>query len=212
MTTIHRCYTFGGTYAQMLMPVFLSMLVFISFAVYMVVYQINDYAPAAMMGGVILLFMASLIIRVRKHSYKSLELTDNEFRFYDKSGQLAYTISLDDISSLVPQPVYNELPMKLAIRTKDHFTLTVFVSEEAYQMLAGKLAGRPFFHPGSANQVPLYMHFVFVFFLAALALFSYHVFVLGKPLKFQILWYSFVASLFVVYYISLNKKMKSRDK
>ncbi len=210
MSKTLKCITFKGNYTQMVLPIFAVMLLMAT----SIIYAVTNWAEAALPVLISCILIAGLgvitflFIRMKKYVSRSMEVTESEFKFFDKSGQFKYSILFQDILSISPEPFFgfDDLNNKLSIRLKQGSSFTVLVTEEGQQLLKEKFRDNPVYDAASARKIPLYMHLLFGLSVLLLIMVLYIGFIMKESIGVREIGYCLVLGLFISYYINLRSK------
>ncbi len=210
------CNTYKGTLFE-----FILKFAFISvFLVFLIIYYLFSEEPSVIILLVLgLLWLISFIIVVlslRKYASQSVEITENELKFFDKKDTLKFTISLSDITKIKPEPYFNyyvnkDLNTKLTIHTQQGGVFTVILSEEGSKAI-GQQVPNSIYDEKSLKKIPMYMHLLFGFAVVVLLFFVF-IAIIAPDSVFQdtedtIKLFIYIPLLiaFMVYYINLRRK------
>ncbi len=211
MSNTVKCVTFKGTYIQMVLPIFAAMTLLIGLIVYMALNAADAALPVIILGFLIFGLLIFFVVKQTKYMFSSMELAENELKFFDKSGQFKYTIPIQDISAIRPAPFlsFDELNAQLIITLKGGSNFTVLVNEEGRQLIEEKFQRNSAYNTESAKSIPVYMHLLFGLSVLILGFVVYILVVVKEPLGIREIGYIAVIGAFISYYIFLRKKLKS---
>jgi hypothetical protein len=149
----------------------------------------------------------------KKYAAQSMEIAENELRFFDKSGALKFSLPFQDIQSMTPKPAMNigidtDLTMQVTIQLKSGTVITVLLTDAGYAQVGEKLKASPILDTGSAKKIPLYMHILFYFFVFAIIfavfmLFMKETWELGD---LRILIWLLIGIGYMAYYLQLRRQ------
>ncbi|MCX7649547.1 MAG: hypothetical protein N2050_03200 [Flavobacteriales bacterium] len=211
MSDQHKCSTMKGSLRDVLLFIFFGLLVMAGAGLFVIMYELDPRVMMFVLGAVMVGFLVALGISQRKYSSSALEVGEMEIKFFDGSGRHKFSLAFDEIVSVKPEHFSPEFPIKIIVRRKDNSIFSIFTTEEAYQSIEEKLRNRPVLDNKGLQKIPMFMHFLFVFFVLIFILLGYAHIIEKKPYKFREIWYGLIGFGFIIYYVTLTHKLRNKE-
>jgi len=221
MNTI-KCASYRGNPKQQVMLLLLFSIFLASSTIFAIlIFDVDLTVITPFIIFISVAFFVFIFMYFKKYAAQSMEIAENELRFFDKSGALKFSLPFRDIQSMTPKPAMNfgapdsdaDLTMQVAIQLKSGTVITVLLTDAGYAQVGEKLKASPILDTGSAKKIPLYMHILFYFFVFAIIfavfmLFMKETWELGD---LRILIWLLIGIGYMAYYLQLRRKFSQND-
>lgn len=172
MNTI-KCASYRGNPKQQVMLLLLFSIFLASSTIFAIlIFDVDLTVITPFIIFISVAFFVFIFMYFKKYAAQSMEIAENELRFFDKSCALKFSLPFRDIQSMTPKPAMNfgapdsdaDLTMQVAIQLKSGTVITVLLTDAGYAQVEEKLKASPILDTGSAKKnTALYAHIILLF-------------------------------------------------
>ncbi len=211
MPEFYRCSSFKGTYTQLMLPLFGVFLALISAFISIVIFKANLLLTCAIAFPLIIGLMVIFSNHLLKYSSNSFEMDGSELKFFNKNGQLKFSIPYKEIKSLqsVPFFSFDDLNNKIEIHLKSGDLYSILMNDDTSNILVNqfKSVDQPL-DVKSEKIIPMYMHIMFGASILLLLLLGYIGIVYKDLFDVRLYFYALIIGSFIMFYLNKRRKLK----